>query len=262
MNNKRFGGINIEVLLKMIILLGFSWFFYFVIKTGNIQYYVHPRIIPYMKFAIVGFILISLFLSDELCKIRKKNAVVIDYIIFIIALIIAFISPPKTMVSKSISLDNENTESSLEDDFEETNLDFEEEDQKLEIEQKYKLTFIDNTIVINDDSFIPWVNELYMNIGKYEGEKVEITGFILKDDRFKQNEFVIARLLMVCCAADMQTVGFLCRYDKASELEVDSWFQIRGTIKYENFNEENMPIIEIENLKKINKPDSEFLYPY
>lgn len=286
MSAKKIYRINIEVLLKIISLLGFSSFFYYVIRTNKVQYYVHPRIIPYMKFAIVSFIIISLFFSKELFKVRSKNNKVVNYVIFIVPLIISFVLPPKTMISTSVSTNNGSKDNVSENNFiedkvylEESNigsLETEQNDiiddetasdnvteyESVKEQEDSKLTVRDNTIIINDDSFMAWVDELFMNIGKYEGHKVEIVGSILKDGTFKQNEFIVARLLMVCCAADMQPVGFLCRYDKASELEVDSWAKIKGVIKYEEVNGEEMPIIELENIENVDKPENEFLYPY
>lgn len=229
-----------------------------------------------MKFAIVSFIIISLFFSKELFKVRSKNNKVVNYVIFIVPLIISLVLPPKTMVSTSVSTNNgskdnvyleesdigslETEQNDIIDD--ETTIDNVTEYESVKEQEDSKLTVRDNTIIINDDSFMAWVDELFMNIGKYEGHKVEIVGSILKDGTFKQNEFIVARLLMICCAADMQPVGFLCRYDKASELEVDSWAKIKGVIKYEEVNGEEMPIIELENIENVDKPENEFLYPY
>lgn len=272
MKIRRHTGINIETVLKLIILLGFAAFFYKIIKTGNVQYYVHSRIVPYMKFGIFSFLLISIFFVTELFKIRRKNTRYLYYIVFIIPLITAFTLSPETMSSTSMLLNNINTNNSsdIEDDninlTEDTIVDNEENNltdrDKIIDEDANNLTFEGNTIAINDDNFLSWNNELYMNIDDYIDNNIEMKGFVLKDNRFKQNEFVSARLLMVCCAADMQPVGILCRYDKASELETDSWIKVYGTLKSDMVDGEKVPVIEVKNIEKIEKPENEFLYPY
>lgn len=280
MKNRNSYGINMEVLLKLIFLWGFSIFFYISINTGKVQNYVHPRIIPYMKFAIFSFMIISIFLSGEIFKVRRKNNKIIHYLLFIIPLVTAFVLPPETMVSESIELNNmkdrENLNMDLKDNlivegtidldesFISNPLDDREQDSMNLIngyeESRYEMK--GDTILINDNSFLPWLDELYTDIGEYKDRKVEITGFVLKDSRFKQDEFIISRLLMVCCAADMQPIGFLSRYSKSSELEVDSWVRINGIIQYDNIEGEEIPIIDVEHIENIDKPEFQFLYPY
>ena len=86
--------------------------------------------------------------------------------------------------------------------------------EKLQVTSK-GLLMKGNTIVMTDESFIPWIEELYGNLSKYEGKKIEVVGFVFKDKEFGQSNFVPARLTMNCCAADMQPVGILCEYQRA-----------------------------------------------
>lgn len=281
-----------EVLLKLIFLWGFSIFFYLSINTGKVQHYVHPRIIPYMRFAIFSFMIISIFLSREIFKVRRKNNKILHYLLFVIPLITAFGLPPETMVSESMALNSIKNRDNLDIDLEdktstdrqinledkfivEGTIDVDESNilNSIDTENQDLINYINgyeesryemrgNTIIINDNSFLPWLDELYTDIGEYKDKKVEITGFVLKDSRFRQDEFIIARLMMVCCAADMQPVGFLSRYNQSSELELDSWIKINGIVEYESIEGEEIPIINVENIEKIDKPEFQFLYPY
>ncbi|MBU5438589.1 TIGR03943 family protein [Tissierella sp. MSJ-40] len=277
MRSKKRYGINIEVIFRLIFLLGFTTFFYVVIKNRTVQYYVHPRIIPYMKFGIFSFILMSLFFIEELFKTRRKNTRLVNYIFFFIPLFTSFISPPKSINPASISLNNINKNNISSNSFvKDSNIGSEENDDiisdlpsdksvfynNIANDKKDQLVLQGNVIVIDDDNFIPWLDELYMNMIEYEGEEIEMIGFVLKDSEFKQNEFVIARLMMVCCAADTQAVGFLCNYDKASELKGDSWIKVKGFLKTIELNKEKIPIIEIKDIENIDKPENEFIYPY
>jgi putative membrane protein len=92
-------------------------------------------------------------------------------------------------------------------------------------------------IAVSNDDFGLWLSEIYMNMEKYKGYTVVMTGFVLKDtEMLKEDEFVPARLMMSCCVADLAPVGLLCKYDKASELKADSWVTVEGTLfvgKYE-----------------------------
>lgn len=87
------------------------------------------------------------------------------------------------------------------------------------------------TITVSNDDFGMWISEIYFNMQKYKGFKISMTGFVFRDPETpKKNEFIPARLMMSCCAADLVPLGLRCEYDKASGLKADSWFTVEGTI--------------------------------
>ncbi len=86
-------------------------------------------------------------------------------------------------------------------------------------------------ITVSNDDFGIWLSEIYMDMEKYKGYTVVMTGFVFKDPEIlKKDEFVPARLMMSCCAADLAPVGLVCKYDGASELKEESWVTVEGTL--------------------------------
>ncbi|KPU43864.1 hypothetical protein OXPF_25690 [Oxobacter pfennigii] len=86
-------------------------------------------------------------------------------------------------------------------------------------------------ITVSNDDFGVWLSEIYINMERYEGYTVVMTGFVFKDPNIlNDDEFVPARLTMSCCVADLAPAGLLCKYDKASELKKDSWITVEGTL--------------------------------
>jgi putative membrane protein len=77
-----------------------------------------------------------------------------------------------------------------------------------------------------------------------------------------KNEFVPARFMMSCCTADLQPVGFLCRYEKASNLKNDTWIEVTGTIKITDYYGEKTPIIIVDKVEDATIPINEYVYPY
>lgn len=282
-------GINIEAVLKIAAMLGFSLFFYMVIETGNVRYYVHPRIIPYMKFGILGFTAISFFMAGEVFKVTRRNIRVGRYLIFIIPLILAFALPPKTVDSDSMSISriagsgktgvtipdsgiqresqpdiqpdmNDNIDTGTDDSI--TNDDASAEVEEWSMENFGNLLKMqEDTIIMDDDSFAAWTAELFGSPEKYEGKKIQIVGFVFRNELFKQNEFVPARFMISCCAADMEPIGILCNYEKALQLKKESWVKVSGKIHQGAFQGEKMPVIAVEAIEPANKPENEFVYP-
>ncbi len=343
MKKIKFRKLNMDAILKALLLLGFTTFFFITIKRGTIHMYVHPRIISYIKIGIVIMLAMSLFQLKEIFKPQRKQVNLYPYLFFILPLIMAFSLPAREVNLGTVSFgsrtdnlissdfpdgngskvpmnesrlsdnesydksepyslqrnallrdipdgngntlpndiytagniqntdnshntcNNQNTDNSQNThDAQSTdctqingvslNVDGEEESKGLKLQ--------DDIAVIDENNFVKWVDEISNNPLKYEGKKVTVSGFVFKDEQFESNEFVAARMMMTCCAADMSIIGLPAQYRLASELKQDSWFEFSGTIVNGEFNGQQMPIINIERAEKISKPQYEYVYPY
>lgn len=242
--------INIEALLKVLILLGFAAFFLMTIQIGSVKYYVHPRIVPYMKFAIAAMGLISLFLAGDILRPRRRKTNLIVYMIFIIPLTAAFVFPGRSIesassynfqISDNYSSDNEITTPDNKDT---------------------GLSLVGDTVIMDDENFVGWYDELFINQDKYIGKKIEVVGFVFRMEDFDKNHFVPARFMMACCAADAQPAGFLCRYEKASEFKDNTWVKVTGVIGQDIIRNQKMPVIIAESVEEVEKPENEYVYAF
>ena len=77
---------------------------------------------------------------------------------------------------------------------------------------------------------------------------------------FKENQFVLARNMVI--SSDFQTVvvGFLCEADNAKDFADDTWVEITGEITKGTYHGD-MPIIKITDIKNTEKPNEELVYP-
>lgn len=266
--------LNMDTVLKIVVMTGFACFFLLTMQNGTVQLYVHPRIIPYMKFGAAAFILISLVLLKELFKPRKRKIRLSRYSVFLIPLLLFLAVPPKTADTGSISLGGMNkSRSSIKSSQDlnseagiQENLPSEEGAVNSPAGIPYRdvpqLKLENGIIVMNDQNYVQWLQELYENLEKYDGKRIEVIGFVLKDKEFNENQFVPARLIMACCAADAQPIGLLCTYGKSSELKKDAWVKVSGTISRGEFKNEVMPVIIADVVEKAEKPKIDYLYPY
>lgn len=232
--------LNIDAVIKSAILFSFALFFTITILTEKVQLYVHPRIVPFLIFAIVALLEMSLLIMEDVFKPKQKKVNILSYLVFIIPVIMAFSLPTDDIGSSSMSLATINANKS--------------QDSSLKLQG--------DTIVVEDNNFVKWVQEIYNNPEKYNGKKITVTGFVFKDKQFNSNEFVPARLMMVCCAADMTPVGLKANYNNASELQQDSWFKFSGVIVNSKYDGQQTPVINIESIEKTQKPKYEYVYPY
>lgn len=98
------------------------------------------------------------------------------------------------------------------------------------------------------------------NIDDYVGMRVSFSGYIHKMVDFKENQFVLARDMVI--SSDLQTVivGFLCECDDIKQYADKTWIQIEGEIIKGDYHGD-MPILKITKIQKIDKPSDEYVYP-
>lgn len=118
------------------------------------------------------------------------------------------------------------------------------------------------TINISDKDFIGWTNALFLEIDKFIGYRVTVTGSVMKGiDNLSSDEFVPARLVMTCCIADLVPCGLVCRYDKTPQLKTDDWYTVTGVVFKGTFNGQNEPQLMVTDISAA-KPIDGYLYPY
>lgn len=122
----------------------------------------------------------------------------------------------------------------------------------------------DGTIEVSDEQFYPWLSEIYANMDRYDGKVITIKGFVYRDAQsMRADEFVPARMLMYCCAADLIPCGILCRYNQVSELKEGAWITVTGTIHVEeDAKGQKQPVVAVTKIVPASQPDEEYVYPW
>ena len=113
---------------------------------------------------------------------------------------------------------------------------------------------------IPSEQYTNILKEVHDNIDEYTGQEITFTGYVYKIDYLEDNQFVLARNMIINPANQTVIVGFLCEYDGISQFENYSWVKITGTIQKGNLNGP-IPIIHITQIVPTEKPQVEYVYP-
>ena len=116
----------------------------------------------------------------------------------------------------------------------------------------------DEIFEINEDNYTNILKASNENIDSYIGCKVHITGYIYRLINFEDNQFVIARDMLLSNNNQSLVVGFLCEYEKAKDFPDGTWVDITGIIEKGNFNGD-IALLKILSIKEISKPDIPFV---
>ena len=117
------------------------------------------------------------------------------------------------------------------------------------------------SIMMNDSVFAAYYDEINMDIEKFRGRKIQLKGFVYKEDGLEQDQLFISRFLITHCVADASIIGFLSELPEAASLQEDSWIEVNGVLDITTSNGIERPIIKISNWKIIGEPNEPYLYP-
>ena len=121
--------------------------------------------------------------------------------------------------------------------------------------------FEDNQVTeISSENYTNVLKEVHDNIDEYVGKEISFVGYIYKIDYLEKNQFVLARNMIINPANQTVIVGFLSEYDSITEFDNYTWVKVTGRIEKGNLNGP-IPIINVENIEKTEKPEVEFVYP-
>lgn len=267
--------LNTTTALKIVLLLGFAAFFCMTIFTGSVRLYVHPRIIPFMLFAAASMLIIALLLSRDLFSPVQRGSFW-SLLFFAVPLLMALAIPAKPfdsgsgttgtvqLISNAAAVSAAQPDSSAPAPASEAPSGAADISQTLpQVEmQKPGIALQDGMLVLTSENFYAGLCEVYDHLGDYKGTPISLVGYVFKDSSFAANQFVPARLMMVCCAADMQPAGLMCLYDGASQLAADSWVKVDGVIGETIFEGETIPCIQAESVTPAEAPAEPYVYPY
>ncbi len=138
----------------------------------------------------------------------------------------------------------------------------------------YKIFFTSGKFVVNDKMKMDKVTEIqtenYTNILKavhdnpdsYIGMKINFTGYLYRVIDFKDEQFVIARDMFINESKTQSVVvGFLCECKEASKFDDGTWVNITGSIELGKYHNEQIPFINVTDIKETNEPEVSNVFP-
>lgn len=101
---------------------------------------------------------------------------------------------------------------------------------------------------------------VHENINQHLGLKINFTGYVYRVLDLKDNQFILARDMIISSDRQSVIVGFLCECDNAKDFSDNTWVEVTGEIRKGNYHGD-MPIVNVTDIKSTDKPNDEFVYP-
>ncbi|MBK8906215.1 MAG: TIGR03943 family protein [Anaerolineaceae bacterium] len=94
----------------------------------------------------------------------------------------------------------------------------------------------------------------------FNGEEAHVIGFVYRDDRFADTQFMVSRFTVSCCVADAAPIGLIVEWPDTAVLTADSWVEVTGTLQARTFNGVEMPVLVANSVSPTETPSQPYLY--
>lgn len=117
-------------------------------------------------------------------------------------------------------------------------------------------------LLAGEKNILDWLNDFQVaeNAAALDGEEATITGFVYRDNRFTEEQFMVSRFTVSCCVADAAPIGLVVDWADTPDLPSDQWVEVRGHFEEGTFNGETMPILVADEIVLIDPPAQPYLY--
>lgn len=115
---------------------------------------------------------------------------------------------------------------------------------------------------IQPENYTNILQAVHDDIDSYEGMKIKFIGYVYRILDFKENQFVLARDMLI---NEEQTqsvvVGFLSEYKSANRFKDGEWVEVIGIIEKGKYHNKEIPIIKVTEIQQTSEPENTFVLP-
>ncbi|MFJ8262751.1 TIGR03943 family putative permease subunit [Rummeliibacillus sp. NPDC094406] len=279
-------------MIRALILMGFTYFFYYLFASGDNAKYINMK---YEYINILGIILFATLTVVQIFNIAKGDSKVecdcghdheheqdkpwwkriLFYGLFAFPLITGLGLPIATLDStvvrsKGFSFQSINTLQKGDQFIKPQYLKpdtsvFFGKDGYLDLMQQELDEFSKmDPVALNDNNFLMGMETLYNFPGDFMGKTVSYKGFIYhgEDHELGKNQVFVLRFGVIHCIADAGVYGMLVQLPKDEHFKNDEWVNVEGTLStiyYQPF-KSKIPYLKVTKIEDTEKPEEPYTF--
>lgn len=117
-----------------------------------------------------------------------------------------------------------------------------------------------NVANITANNYTNVLKAVHDNLDTYLNQVIKFSGYVYRVSDFKEDEFVLARDMIINENKQTLVVGFLCSSPNAKKIPDKTWIEITAKITKGNYHGE-IPVLKVININQIEKPQDDIVYP-
>lgn len=119
----------------------------------------------------------------------------------------------------------------------------------------------DDIFEITTKNYTNVLQSTHNDLDSYIGCKIHFTGYVYRLIDFEENQFVLARDMLVSSDHNQTlVVGFLCSYNDASSFEDGAWVDVVGEITKGDYYGD-IAVLKVTSINKVDVPEDLYVYP-
>ncbi|GAB1420015.1 hypothetical protein MASR2M15_00890 [Anaerolineales bacterium] len=222
-------------------LLGFAIYLLFLLMSGNLAHYINLRFTWLIVLAMGSFGILGIYKSWILIQRKHEHHAHsvgwMGIFIMLAPLLIAMIVPSQPLGYEAIV---DGVSSRIINDS----------------------GVVRMMIRPEERTILDWSRELNLvnNSYAFDGQMVDVIGFIYREPQFKAGDFMLSRFTISCCVAEAVAIGLPARGNASEPLEDGQWVRVQGKMQSGEFDGMVVPIIQVDSIDSIPVPDKPYLY--
>jgi putative membrane protein len=124
-----------------------------------------------------------------------------------------------------------------------------------------KELYVKQSVVVPEAYYIETLTTLDLYRDRLEGIRVEVSGFVYREDAMADSRFAVSRFAMNCCSADAMPYGMIVDFPNASRYADDEWVKVTGTMKLGRYNDHEVMTLQASAIERIEEPATPYVYP-
>ncbi|MEH7444860.1 TIGR03943 family protein [Bacillus sp. JJ1122] len=278
-------------MIRTLILMLFTYFFFHLHASGNLTKYINMKYsyLSYTAMWILGVLTVvqayyylkgsdSTACSSEGCcdhdhdhedNMSWYNRIFI-YAIFIFPLISGFFFPIATLDSNIVkskgfsfkALETNDQYAQTQYLKPDTSVYYGKEGYDELMNQELKNYIDKDNIALKEKDFLKGMETIYQFPGEFTDKTIEFDGFAFKGESISKKQIFILRFGVIHCIADSGAFGMLVEFPEETKIQNDQWLHVKGrlTTKYYQPFKANIPVLKVEKWDTIDQPEDPYTY--
>ena len=119
---------------------------------------------------------------------------------------------------------------------------------------------------VDNERYLAFIDHMHESLNTFVGAEFQYVGIVYKQEDFADNEMVVGRMLMYCCAADTQIAGLLTKTREASKYKNGDWVLVSGRLVKEKYDipgadySIDLPCLEVLTVEGTDAPSDPYVY--
>ncbi|MFD2328561.1 TIGR03943 family putative permease subunit [Cohnella sp. GCM10020058] len=123
------------------------------------------------------------------------------------------------------------------------------------------LLYQQETIEMKDDWFLEKLETINKFLDPFQGKSIEITGFVYRQEGLAEGLFIVGRMAMTHCIADIAPYGMIVEAPQASSFKDDQWVTVRGTIGRQSLGDREVMKVVADSVTEAKPASIPYVYP-